>query len=244
MQRLLWLALVLWSVPARAADLVLGGRIDRVVAAGDLVGIVREAEVRVLSADGRTLLRLPPDADPPAEIHHGGEDILDENGIPEEDRDSAYAEEVLDDESTLRDRRARRAPALEPDGPGPPLLAGSARGLWIAAGRTLWRFEDGRLRRVSALAQRLDHLAAGPDGRLLAASGPHLWLSRDDGLTFDRLTDADGTVRAVAAGEGFLGWTTAAQVTRVEVGRVVTEPASSPTDLCACGSMLLVLDAR
>jgi hypothetical protein len=244
MPRLLLLSLLFIALPARAADLVLAGRIDRVVVAGDLIGVVREGEVRVLSADGRVLLRLPPEADVDVGARRAGraDDVLEENGIADADRDSAYAEELIDDELTLRDRRG--APTSEPDEPRPTVLAGGPSGLWIAAGRTLWRVEDGRLRRVSTLAQRFDHLAAGPDGRLLAATGPHLWLSRDEGLTFDRLADADGPVRGVAAGDGFLGWTTGGRLTRVEVGRVVTRPVAAPSGLCACGPALLALEER
>src|SRR5204862_8147995 len=108
MKRCLFAVLFLWPGPARA-QLVLAGRIDRVVAAGPLVAAVRAGEVRVLAEDGRTLLRLGL-----AEADGGGPsarrgDVLDEYDIPEEDRDSEYAEAVVEDESSLRQRRARRA---------------------------------------------------------------------------------------------------------------------------------------
>ena len=241
MGRLL-LLVVLWSAPASAGELLLAGRVERVVVAGDLVAVVRPGEVRVLSADGRSLFRLDVDRAPSPLPHRRPDDVLDDQGIPEDERTGEYAEALVDEESTLRDRGV---PAIESDSTAAPALAASATDLWIAVGQTLWRVDqDGRARRLATFGQRLDLLAAGPDGRLLAASGPRLWLSRDEGLTFDRLTEADGPVRAVAAGDGFLAWATAAQLTRVEVGRMITQPLSSPRDLRACGPRLLVLDAR
>jgi hypothetical protein len=241
------LCLILCAPRAGAAGPVLAGRIDRVEAAGDLVAVVRDGEVRVLSGDGRPLLRLGSEDAPEPERARPGDgpdDVLEEREIPEEDRDSEQAEEAVEDEQTLRGRRAGHTPDLAPAARAP-LLAASATELWIAVGLTLWRVdEDGRVHPVTTLERRFDHMAAGPDGRLLAAAGPHVWLSRDDGLTFDRLADADGPVQALAAGDGFLAWATARRATRVEIGRVVEQPLASPRDLRACGPTLLALDAR
>ena len=58
MKRSLLVLVFLWSWPAHAALLALSGPIDRVVASGPLVAVIRENEVRVLDEDGRTVLRL------------------------------------------------------------------------------------------------------------------------------------------------------------------------------------------
>src|SRR3954470_1172909 len=168
MKRLLVLSLLLCSPPARASELVLAGRIDRVVAAGDLVAVVRDGEVRVLSADGRPLVRLAAEGPPePGAVRADTEDdVLEEYGISEEERESEYAEQVLDDEAGLHDRRAARA-GVDRGAARPPLLAASATEIWIAMDLRLWRVDaGGRAQRVSTLARRFDHLAAGPDGRL------------------------------------------------------------------------------
>ena len=239
--------LVLLSGRARAGELVLAGRIERVVAAGELIAVVREGEVRVL-AEGRTVLRLAPDG----EAVEGGrgdrwaEDALESAGIPEEERDSEYAEAVIDDASSLRERRTEHEHEHEHEHErgSSAVVAGSGDEIWIAAGRRLWRVDRDGPRRVATLPRRFDQLAVGADGRLMAASGAQVFLSRDEGVTFDRLTDADGPVRALAAGEGFLAWATAGQLTRVEIGRVVNQPLASGRELRACGSHLLALEAR
>jgi hypothetical protein len=237
--------LVLLSGRAWAGELVLAGRIDRVVTAGELIAVVREGEVRVL-ADGRTVLRLAPDG----EAVEGGrgdrwvEDALEEHDIPEEERDSEYAEAVIDDESTLRGSRKEHEHEHEHERGSSAVVAGSGDEIWIAAGRRLWRVDPDGPRRVATLPRRFDQLAVGADGRLMAASGAQVFLSRDEGMTFDRLTDAEGPVLALAAGEGFLAWATAGQLTRVEIGRVVNQPLASARDLRACGPHLLALEAR
>jgi hypothetical protein len=235
--RSLVVCLILCSAPARAAELVLAGRIDRVVAAGDLVAVVRDGEVRVLSGDGRPVLRLgvgAPEPEPARRDEPVEEDLFERNDGTEE-----LGQTIPDDEAP-----PRRAPASVDASTRAPLLAASATELWIAAGLSLWRVEaDGRAHRAATLGQRFDHLAAAPGGRLLAAQGAHLWQSLD-GLSFEWLADADGPVRAVAAGDGVLAWATARQLTRIEDGRLATHPLASLRDLRACGSTLLALDAR
>ena len=240
MKRCLFAVLFLWPWPARA-QLVLAGRIDRVVAAGPLVAAVRAGEVRVLAEDGRTLLRLglSPADDGPRSARRS-EDVLEQYDIPEEDRDSAYAEAVVEDESSLRERRDQR-PGDEGEASRAPLLAAAASAgqLWIADGRTLWQVSaEGRARPVATLEQRFDHLAVTEE-RIVAALGPRLLESRDGGLTFQRLAEADGSVRALTAWGSRVAWATAAQLTVLDGTGTTTLPLARATELRACGASLL-----
>jgi hypothetical protein len=239
-------ALLFLSSSARAADLVLGGPIDRVVVAGDLVAASRGPEVRVISSDGRPLLHLgaPPPEERPSGARASGEDALEFYGVPEEDEDDDYAEELVDDELTMRERRGsgRREPALEPV---TPLLAASESELWIIAGRTLWRVEpDGRARPALALPQVFRALAAS-DEDVVAAAGARVWRSPDGGGTFELAAEAAGPVRAVAASGGRLAWATSRELTMQDGATSITVPLPGRTrDLRFCGRALLALHER
>jgi hypothetical protein len=247
MRSLLVLSLfVAW--PATAAELVLSGRIERVVAAGGLVAAIRGDEVRVLAEDGRSLLRLRvgPDEDTPHRraLEDEVEEVLERNGIADEDRDSDHAEALIEDESSLRQRRAARGQGLPQVGEQP-VVAGSEHGLWIASGHTLWRVDASeRAHPVTTLEERVQHLAAAPDGRLVAAAGARLLESRDGGVTFQRLAEASGPVRALAAGEARVAWLAAGELTWLEDGRATTLPFEQAAELRACGQSLLALGPR
>jgi hypothetical protein len=242
MVRVSLLILCLLSSTARAADLVVSGRIDQVAAAGSLVAIVRGDDVRVLTEDGRALLHLDLGQAPPAgrsRRERVDDDVLELYGIPEEDRESGYAQDLIDDESSLRERRAAGRPADEPARAYHPLLAASAKAIFVAAGQTLWRIEADGHPVPTRLPTPFDHLAASPDGRLYGAAGGRLWRS-DDGAAFTISGEA-GPVRALAAAAGQVAWLSDERLVWLDQEGPHTLPLPGAHDLRFCGPALVAL---
>lgn len=229
-------------------ELVLSGPVDAVVAAGDRVAVVQGSAVRLLSSDGRARrwLGRPPAEAPPGSrppLERRAEDALELAGIPEEERDSAFAEDLVDDDLGLRERRAGADPPADRT-PERPLLAAAGGELWAFAGGAIWHVTvDGRVRRAAGLIPALDRLSADAGGRLLAAAGAQLWSSVDGGATFAPLPSADGPVRALAAAAGRLAWASDTTVSWSGAGGPTgaRRLPGRAVDLRFCGGMLLAL---
>ncbi len=162
----------------------------RLVASGDLVAVLEEAEVRVFSQDGRLLTRLPGAPEPPppeATARTEGEalreGIFDLHDIPLELRDSPEAEDLLDDELPLSARRAPPGSAGDLGyQPGRALAAADgAGGVWLARGRHLTRIAPARgTIRLASLPVAPGAMAAAAGVLVLATPGG-LRVSADGG---------------------------------------------------------------
>ncbi len=232
------------------ADLLLSGPVERVVAAGGLLALARGSEARVLTDDGRPLLRLGSGTAANSEttfaIEARRDEILEHHRVPDSERDSPLAEDLVDDELTLRERRLSGPAAAQSGEPaGPPLLAAHGDTLWLAMGSALWRVDGrGRARRQAGAGVRFDHLAADTAAGLLAARGGRLWHSGDGGLTFTPFAETDGLVSALAAADGRAAWASGSRLTWTPQARSPARHVSLPAlilDLRFCGARLLAL---
>jgi hypothetical protein len=238
-----------------AVDLVLSGATSAVVAAGDRVAVVQGEEVRLLSADGRLLRRLGTvGVDSGDNRAHARaqrpDDVLDLHDVPEQERDSTAADDLVDDDLTLAERRrTRQSSATTQRRAGQaPLLAAAGEEIWALAGGALWHVDArGRTARSAGLIPRLDHLAVDRDGHLVAAAGSEVWRSTDGGLTFAPIARADGPVRAVATAGGRVAWATDHRLSWADGPRrragSVTLPARALA-VSLCGDTLLALHER
>src|SRR3954447_20638904 len=94
---LMVLSFITRSTFAHAGSLFLAGPVDDVAAVGDLLAVVRGAQVLVLDMDGRPLFHLDPDVASFAEGNSRvpgrfSEDVRELYDVPEEDSDEPYAE--------------------------------------------------------------------------------------------------------------------------------------------------------
>ena len=184
--------------PASAAwSLALAGRVERVAAAGDRVAAVRGGTVILLREDGTPLGRVEDAEAPPSRRKarasaRDEEDALDFLGIDEGEQESAWAEDQLDDETTLSERRARRggpSGQTSPRANFPPAIAAADQEIWIATGRGLWRLPaEGDLVHLAGRDWGGALLAAGFGRQLILASGNQVW----------RVSEWDGTRRLLA----------------------------------------------
>ena len=109
---------------ASAIALARSARAEQVqlVSSGDLIALVDGPQVRVFLGDGRFLLRLPAGgieeaaaAGPPELARERREQILDLHDVPMDLRDTQGAEDLIEDELTLAQRRDS-APAVAAPG--------------------------------------------------------------------------------------------------------------------------------
>jgi len=243
------------SSAAQAWSLALAGRVERVAAAGDRVAAVRGQTVILLREDGTPLGRVE-DAPTPASHRkarvsaHAEEDVLDFLGIDESEQDSAWVEDQLDDESTLGERRTMRGGRSLGDVPRvglAPAIAAAEKEIWIATGRGLWHLPvEGELVHVAGQQLTASSLAAGPDRRVLLASGNQVWLLSDsDGVR--RVLDTAGSVQHVALSSSGqrMAWVSGRQLLWSDsIDEVPKESLPLPepvTDLKFCGETLLLL---
>jgi hypothetical protein len=236
--------------PAGAAEPILSGPMDRVVSAGDCVAVVAGPDVRLLSGDGRPLRDLGPrsahDGSPPGPPRAPqAEEILELRDVPEEVRDTPEAEDLVEDELTLRERRRPRDP-----GPArvdrPALVAAAGDELWAIAHQAVWQVTStGHAVRRAGLIPALDHLAAAGGERLVVAAGAQLWRSSDGGASFVPFATADGPVRALAAAGPWIAWATDRRLHWRAARRAGSLGLPAPArDLRFCGQALLVLHDR
>jgi hypothetical protein len=179
--------LCLLSLPLSArADFVpvLPGAIDRVVAAGEHVAVLRKGTVFILHEDGRMLGRVadperPRRSDGRASAPSAGkeaEHVLDLLDVAEIDRDTDFSDALLYDEQRLAQRQHTRAAGELPPAPAspPPALAAGTRDIWMAGPRGLVHVgSDGLPVRVSGSERWAAPLAAAGQS-LLASRGSSL----------------------------------------------------------------------
>ncbi len=241
-----------WPLSAHAGFVqILPGTIERVVATGDRIAVLRGGTVFILGEDGRLVGRF---AKPGGEGKAAGapgakqaaEHILDLLDIAEIDRDTDYADDLVDDEQSLAGRRHARAHASHALSPPetPPALAASGGDIWIAGPRGLFRVGvDGIPVRESGRESW-----RGP----LAASGQALLATQADSLALlaspdapPRLIPSRGHAHAVALSESGRrqAWATPTEIswTSNSTGRQSSTPAGAVTDLTFCGETLVAL---
>jgi hypothetical protein len=250
------ICLLVPPLPARAGFVpVLPGSIERVVAAGDRVAVLRGGTVFILHEDGTLLGRLakPVDDEKPAgapsskqEVEH----LLDTLDVAEIDRDTDYTDDLLDNEQRPAQRRRTRlgtfqAPvSSEAPAALAPALAASATDIWITTHRRIFHVgADGIPVRVSGYEGW---------GAPLAAGGQHVLAARGDSLAL--LTTLTGPRRliqipapahkvALSASGQRQAWATSSGIawTTGSSRPQGFDPAASVADLTYCGESLVVL---
>ena len=230
---------------------------DRLVVGGGLLALVRGRAVHLFTADGRPIARLGPD-DPverqprgaPGDARERAFDLL---GVPEASRDTQAAEDLVEDDATLAERRAmaRAArPAADRDAAGLAAVAGD--GLVVIAGGGLYRVRDTdpavRLGPAPAGATAL--ASSGPQARLWTARGPDL-LTREGGTWRIIARERQPIDHLVGSVHGWLAWSNGDGLTVAQVpdgaGQDPRGPArtfvppSRIRALAACGADLLIL---
>jgi hypothetical protein len=256
------LALAL-SRGARAADggtrLLLAGRVDAVVAAGDGVAALRDGEVILLGADGhvagacRGAAARAGAARRPDGTALSREEVLGEAGFSPEDV-SPEAEDLLDDEGV--GEAARRRPVSAREGaPRATALAGTPDGAWLATDDGLWRLDahGAGCRRAGLGGQELA-LVDARGASVVALAGATVWRSRDAGATFEVaavLTSSgsalalapDGETALVADDEGVVEIGAARGFQRRLEGRVDALAACGGAVVALAGDGVHVVDA-
>jgi hypothetical protein len=223
----------------------------RLVASTDLVAVLDGTEVAVFTAQGQLHTRLPPrvraqtfsPAPSGGPASDRGEQIFELHDVPTELRDSQEAEDLLDDELPLRERRA--APIAEPLEPERAALAAAdGAGLWVAAGGHLYRLvAHAAALRVGRLPGIIERMAAADAGRLVLATRRELVGSDDGGRTFRPLIrlDRKPTHLTVHPALAWLGWADAAGVHLSSGSEVRSFPLAPVRDLQSCDGLLVVL---
>jgi len=236
---------------------VLSGSTERVVASDAHVSVLRHGEAWILREDGNPLHRLArPDVDKDVDkapaagaSKREAEQILDFLDLPEVDRDTDYAEEILDGESTLAQRRLKRSPPVRAEtAPNPPLLlAATATDIWISGSRGAFRFDsDGHLLRAFGREAWGSALAAAAQWLLVGHGNTLALLSTVDSTR--RSTELPSAVKGVAlsmSGQR-VAWTTAAGVAWADPNGDAHALDNSDTaiDLVYCGETLVVMMAE
>ena len=245
-------------LPARAGFVpVLPGSIERVVAAGDHLAVLREGTVFILHEDGRLLGRIakPGEDERPASAHvdkQAVEHILDLLDVAEIDRDTDFTDDLLDNEQRLtQTRRPRRGTFLVPDSSEPsPALAASTSDIWISTHRGMFHVgADGIPVRVSGRESWGAPLAAGGQ-HLLATNGNTLALFTTPALPRRLIQlSAPAHKAAVSASGQRQAWATSSEIAWVWMKDSATDSstphgfdlATSVADLTYCGETLVAL---
>ena len=241
-------------LPARAGFVpVLPGSIERVVAAGDHVAVLREGTVFILHEDGSLLVRMakPGEDENPAGAHvemQEVEHMLDLLDVAEIDRDTDFTDELLDNERRLAQRQSpRRGTFGVPESSEPsPALAASASDIWISAHRGMFHVgADGIPVRVSGREGWGAPLAAGGQ-QLLATNGRTLALFTTPAgpRRFIQLS-APAHKAAVSASGQRQAWATSSEIAWTWMMDASTPHdfvlATSVADLTYCGETLVAL---
>jgi hypothetical protein len=236
------------SRAAPEPGLVLAGRVDAVVAAGDGVAALRDGEVVLLDGAGRFVGAcrgagaVLGASRPPDRTALPAEEVLGEAGLSDEDV-SPEAEELLDDEGL--DRGPRRRVTVAAGAPRALALAGTPAAVWIATADGLWRLDaGGGPCAPSGLGGREISLVAARGASVVAVADATVWRSRDAGATYEVagvLTSranalalgSDGETAVVADEDGAVEVDAERTVRRVLEGRV--------DDLTTCGGEVVAL---
>jgi hypothetical protein len=242
-------------LPATAAFVpVLPGSIERVVAAGDHVAVLRGSTVLLLHEDGTLLGRIgkPSDESKPAGVptpKQDAEHMLDVLDVAEIDRDTDASADLLDQEQRLAEQRRSRSSKVQTSehsdhSEPPPALAASGGDIWVTHERGI--FHVG----ADGVALR----ASGREGwgAPLAAAGQRLLATKGNSLTlFTMAADPRHLVQlsapahkiAVSANGQRQAWTTPTGIAWASdfANPRGFDPASPVADLAYCGETLVAL---
>jgi hypothetical protein len=237
------------SVAGPAPRLVLAGRVDAVVAAGQDVAALRDGEVLLLGADGHTLGACR-GADATAGVARRPDrttlprdEVLGEAGFSPEDV-SPEAEELLDDEGV--DEPSRRRPVSAAEGaPRARAIAGAPDGVWIATAEGLWRLDarDGACQRAGLGAEELA-LVGARGAVVVAVADATVWRSRDGGGTFEvaAVLTSPGSALALAPDGDTIYIADEDGVVEVGAARGFRRRLETRVDaLAACGAAVIAL---
>ena len=236
------------SAGAPELALAVAGRVDRVVAAGACVAVLRDGVVSLLDDRARvvgrcggvtTTARRAPRPDGTA---LSAEEVLGEAGFGDED-ESPEAEELLDDEGIEPRRRPR--PVEASTGAARALdLAGTPDVVWIGTADGLWRLgADGAgCARVGLGGQEIARVAA-TGSRIVAIADSTVWRSDDAGASFDVASVLTSSARALAvAPDGTPFVADEDGVIEEAAPRGARRVLAHPTDaLAACGCDVFAL---
>jgi hypothetical protein len=226
----------------------------RLVASGDLVAVLDGGEVRIHTGDGRLVTRLTSSTPPPAgttadgEAEERREQIFELFDVPTELRDSQEAEDLIEDELTLAQRR--RPSGAPPDGEGPDdrrawAAADGAGGLWLALGGRLLRVGPGRAPvRIGSVPGPVRAMAADDTGTLVVSTPSRLLASGDGGRTFRLLVrlDQGASHLAVDPRGRWIAWADGAGLHLLgRSGRASVPVDGRVRDLQSCGGHFVLL---
>jgi hypothetical protein len=229
----------------------------RLVTGGGMLALVRGRALQLFTADGRPLGRLgpgdPADRLPVATAGDARERAFDLLGVPEASRDSQAAEDLLEDDATLAERRAlARADPSAAERDTPALAAATADGLVAIAGGGLYHLRDGALaERVGPAPPGATALATtGESARLWVARGAEL-LTREAGVWRPIARERQPIDHLVGSSRGWLAWSTGSELILARVAEGLDRdprgsartfrPPSRIRALAACGAELLIL---
>jgi hypothetical protein len=245
-------ALFISAWPAHADWMpVVSGPITRVVAAQNHVVAVRKHEVLILHEDGGLLSRIAERVPAAAgvnrrDIEQIAEATLDRLEIPETDRGTDYADDLVDDESRLGQRRrwrlARRNVAALSSAI-PPGLAASSAEIWIGTDRGIYRIDqEGQLAKRFG-RQWLGRGMAAAASRIVVDRGTSLaLLSTDSPETQVLPMSAPVEHLAISSTGRRVAWASGNRISGIgPAGSSHVEAASAIVDLVFCGETLVAL---
>lgn len=226
---------------------ILAGRIDRVVAVGQGLAVLRAGEVLLLDGAGHTVGRcggqgaLAGRAPRTDRTTIPAERLLRESGFREDD-DSPEAEALLDDEGI--DARRRRRPIDAAAGmPRALSLAADGDAVWIGTTDGLWRMapRTGSCARVGLGGHALERVAAAR-GIVVAVADVTVWRSADAGASFALATVLTSRARAVALAGEVAFVATDDAVVAVTAARYARPVLEQPADaIVTCGAHAIAL---
>jgi hypothetical protein len=245
---LLLVATALAPARAGATTPVLAGRVERVVAAGEGVAVLRGGQVLLVDGAGNVVGRCGGQNVPAGRARRAdgtiipSERLLREAGFREDD-DSPEAEALLDDEG-FEPRRRRRPTDVAAGMPRALSLAADHDAAWIGTADGLWRLDA----RTAACARaglpgRAVQLVAVRAEVIEAVADVTVWRSADAGASFTVAGVLSARPRAVAlAADGTAFVATDDAVVMLTAPRVVRPVLDRPADdLVPCGDGVVAL---
>jgi hypothetical protein len=240
----------LGAVRAQASP-VLAGRVDRVVAVGDGVAVLRAGQALLLDGAGNVIGRCGSGAALAGRARRAdgttlpADRVLREAGFRDDD-DSPEAEALLDDEGI--EARRRRPPVDVTSGmPRALSLAGGEDAAWIGTEDGLWRL-DARTATCArvGLAGRAVELVAARAGGVVAVGDTTVWRGSGGGGAFEVTAVLASRPRAVAIAGTGEGWpvfvATDDAIVAVTAPRLTRPLLLQPSDaLVACGDGAVAL---
>jgi hypothetical protein len=234
----------------------------QLVTAGGLLAVTRRGEVAIHDHSGRRLTTLPAgtrrkqlsDAgagSPSTEavIEDARERLWDRLGVPEELRDSDAAQDLVDDELLLGERRPSASPpAPTPERESPPARAAAAgQGLVVLAGGRLYRIAAGLAPELVGPAPTgTRDLAASDDGTIFVTTEDRALVSSDGGRAFKVLAREPSPRGLVADPAGhWVAFASAGRLLLLErSGRLTVHVVPALRSMEICAGRLALLDGE